>query len=429
MESQASLSHRSLYVPVLRGKASEWDALGGVNPQERRRLLPLIELTPDLFAMKRPSKPKPGQKLPAPPKKRPDEIAREAIRRFAANAVMAATRGRLIVDVGHCGAIQFAASGVSIWESLLRHWPPGTRGIALTIRLGWPQRTAEAAGVLINRLGAGAALRLFAQDLVRPDLPGEIRRALATYGLSPEDVDLVVDFETDPNVLSYSALAKRLPFLDRWRTYTVTASVFPPDLSGFDPDATPEQSERSEWLTWWRQAGSPDEQGFDGRLPGFGDFTTQHGRYEPAVQAAGSYSLRYTDDTCIWVYRGYQPNAAAGRTGTQFLGHARQLRTASHYFGRNFSDADAFIYEKAQPGTPTTGNPGKWRTIGIMHHISATLAQLADPDGTSSRARAAAAASALTLVPSQQTATTPRRSARAARRTASNETRRQRPSE
>jgi len=429
MELKDLPSHRRTYMPVLRGKPSEWEALGAVGPSDRLKILPVVELNPDMFLRQPPPIEGAGE---TPPPRRTlaenQEFARTVIRRFAAQATFAGLRGRLIFDVGYCSRVDFEPLGVRLWNALLTTIAPRTPGLVPAIRFRrWNGGAHQAASVLVNHLAQGAALRLFHEDLVRDDLDGYIERAFQFYELAPENVDLIVDFENDPYVLPYATLSERLPSLDRWRTYTVVAGVFPPDLDQFRPERSPSPLERTEWIEYRKQEDALKASGAL-RLPAFGDFTTQHGRYRDSVQAPPSYSVRYTDDECFWIYRGYKPNAAANRTGQQFLGHARLLRGSSHFFGRGFSDADQFIYEKGDPTAKLPGNPGTWRTVGINHHISVTLAQLSDPAGTSMHARVAAAARVL-ATDVGATSAIPLRSALAARRIASSETRRRPPSE
>jgi len=385
---------RGLYMPVLRAKPSEWFALAHMAPAPRRRLLPLLELTPDAFAIPRPTKREQGQSAQRLIK-RPEQIARVAIRNFAECAAENAARGRLIVDVAHCGTLDFTPYGISIWKELFRLWVPGTRGIVPTVRLRWKDSVHDVACGLVSRLNAGACLRLTAQDLVRADLSAAVARILKLYELPAGSIDLVVDFENDPHVLNYVTLARRIPLLSEWRTYTVVAGVFPVDLTDFDPEDTPETHSRLEWSTWWAQVNQTPNNALRAtcasRLPQFGDFTTYHGKYVPARQSAGSYSIRYTDDLCYWIYRGYKANTDLGRTGNQFLGHARMLCSSGHFFGEQFSNADAFIYSKAQVGV-NSGSAKQWRSASVIHHMHTVLAQLDAPDGTSTHARASAAA-------------------------------------
>ena len=423
MIPEAQASHTQHYMPVLRAKRSEWDALAAITPAVRGVLLPLIELPPDLLEQGPPPQKRPKKPTPRPS---PTEFARTKLQEFAAHAMEAAAAGRVLVDIGHCATTNFVVQGVAVWDTLLAVWAGHRPAIGLVLHLTWPDAVLTAATRLLGSLGGGAALRLTRSDLARPDLGARIDAVLRACGLTPEQTHLVVDLANGPSAISYRDLARRLPHLTSWRTYTVVAGCFPPNLNEDDVERHLNPHDRTEWHVWWRQVAPPvpgaptGDAARPARLPAFGDFTTQCACYAPSPRIAGSFSVRYTTDTHILVYRGYKPDAQKGRTGNQFIGHARALCSAPHiFYGWAFSAGDEQIFAKAHPSAVGPGGAQYWRTAGINHHMTTTVAQVRSPDGTSTRARAAAAARGPWTPPATAARpAAPRRSASRARRAA-----------
>lgn len=428
-EAMDSAMSPSYYMPVLRAKPSEFAALRAMDATQRARIIPLLELTPDwLVPKERGESEEPRRAV------RPAEVVSKKTEQFASSVHTLASVPRVIVDISHCGGLKFSPCGIPLWTRLAEHWPRGERRIVPVVRVHWGTNVVTAAKALIDHLGGGACFRITVSDLIRSGGSREITTLLTRYELRPEDVDLVVDFETQPDALTYHALGEALPLLTRWRTYTVVSGVFPEDLRDFEPGRGMEERPRTEWVVWRNQVvtiANAREEGDAGgarkpvppRVPAYGDFTTQHALYLPSPSTSGSVSARYTTDRTFVICRGHKANKEKGHTFDQFIGHARLLCSSSHFYGWPFSAGDQFIYERSQAAPVGPGNLALWRQASINHHIAVTLAQLASLDGTSTQARADAAQRAAEQ-PYPQVPRRAPRSGRTARRAASNARRR-----
>jgi Beta protein len=406
------------YLPVLRAKPSEWKALADVPSNERARLLPLIELTPDIVTQPAPSKNVQTKKV----RISKHQYALNQAAAFCDSVSSESARGRLIIDLGHFAQNNFVFEGVDLWKVIQDDWVQRRPRVTPVVGLHWSDESFEIVRKIAELLRCGAAIRLTISDVNSASLSKEVDRALLALGLDASDVDLIVDLKTSPFQITYAQLAHRLPQLSDWRTYSVCAGTFPPNLMSFSPEDSPRAHPRSEWQAWWSQV-SPATQASliesgirPTRLPQFGDFTTQHGVYEAAPPIGGSYSVRYTTDDNIIVYRGYKPDGARGRDGKQFLGHARLLCREPHFMGWAFSRGDEYMFARSQmPAPASTGGSAQWRQASINHHLMATIAQIAAPDGSSMSACARAKARG----PYQPAPLAPKRSARKARGAAS----------
>src|SRR5258708_620684 len=96
----------------------------------------------------------------------------------------------------------------------------------------------------------GVCVRLFPEDLQTSSLEGNLERLVNELDVTPEQVDLIADCrlisEFNP---SYEALCRRMPALNRWRTFTVISGAFCQDLSDYKKNAQYVR-DRYDWLSW-----------------------------------------------------------------------------------------------------------------------------------------------------------------------------------
>ena len=346
------------YVPVLRAKQAEWRALEALSPSVRSAITPLVELTPDVAT----AKPKAAAKVGR-------TSYDHALHLTLANLSPQLAHGRAFLDFGHLAGRRAAA-----WTLARQIGNGPVTGLVPVTTL--PNRDGRLADFrAMTGGGVGVCLRVPATMVRQTTFAAALAQELQDCGLNRGDADLVVDLGCDPRSLSHDDLRAVIPALDEWRSWTVLAGVFPLNLVELDANQLEYRLPRDEWLAWRAQVTRSLS---SVRRPAFGDFTIQYGEYIPAPKVAGSLSVRYTLATEYLVLRGRKPNAAIGVGFDQYHGHARYLTSKSDYYGANFSSGDSFINQKCVTGAGT-GDRLQWLAAGINHHITATVAQLADP--------------------------------------------------
>jgi len=116
-----------------------------------------------------------------------------------------------------------------------------------------PSLAATATVIRTDR--RGAALRLVMFDFDRSNLAAEIVRVLTAIGISHADTDLIIDVGSPPSFQPITAfvrmmrpLIQMIPMLNRWRTFTIVGTSYPTSVSGL---ATPfEVIPRQEWIAY-----------------------------------------------------------------------------------------------------------------------------------------------------------------------------------
>jgi len=210
----------------------------------------------------------------------------------------------------------------------------------------------------------GLCLRIFSKDLEETGLPEKMDRLLTELQVQPSNVDLILDVqcvgEATPN---YSTMILKIPYLDRWRTFTIAGGSFPKDLQGFKPGKGIQP--RWEWRKWKECV---EAHGI-ARLPAFSDYTIQYPLFEePPKGAAPSASIRYTyyDDWVVIKGLSIRRDDAAGNQ--QWPANAEILCKQNEFMGATFSKGDKYINDTSKQ-TAHPGNATSWLRAGFNHHI------------------------------------------------------------
>lgn len=208
-------------------------------------------------------------------------------------------------------------------------------------------------------------------------LSKEINDFIANEKLDAEIVDLLVDLKiVSDQTTAISVLAKLsyIPNLEKWRSVILTGGSFPKDLSDYEKHGHYPIS-RFDWKVWREII---QDKGLK-RKPSFSDYTIQHPIYHGHILGANtSASIRYTNDETWEVLRGEGLKNKKGAGYKQYPAQAQLLFGQNFYKGKDFSFGDAYIAEKADQKSKTTGSPQTWLTAGINHHITQVVDQIAN---------------------------------------------------
>ncbi|HKN93056.1 MAG TPA: hypothetical protein VJU60_01885 [Thermoleophilaceae bacterium] len=325
------------YVPVIRGRDCELDALAWLPDGVKKHVMPLVEIEPGALGRA------PRALASSWGSSQPVLLDTVLLDHGATETL----EHELVELFEHCRAVVHAV-------------PVGGIGRGI-------DHTAALAGVVAAQRH-GAALRVTPHDLTR-NAPRERRLDawLAVVDLAPDQVDLVIDLGEvrEPSHVSsllaaHDALSE-LPYAQEWRSVTLAAAAFPtaPADGGCDYE---DLSDRLDWRLWRLVA--------DGELPrapGFGDHVVR----PPGMGDAGcGATIAYTTG-CSWlvVKRGrIAPRSDELRAASQALLARPEFAGARHCRGC------ALIEEFATGNSP--GGLEGWRAAGVCHHIETSVAEL-----------------------------------------------------
>ena len=248
-------------------------------------------------------------------------------------------------------------------------------GLELVPVTGLDRESPYQAGIrnALSESNKGVCLRLFRNDLESGRLDRQINHLLSAIDLNPPFVDLVVDLQcvTADDATHYNNLFKRIPMIGGWRTLTVIGGAFPPDLTALSVGEY--LIPRVEWSLW-----KESYQRNPSRKATFGDYATLHPLLvAPFAGMHPSASVRYTADEHWVVMRGQGIRAKDSAGYAQFSAHAQSLMDRAEFSGLDFSYADRYIFERTlHPDRP--GNLTTWVTVGVNHHLTFVVRQLAN---------------------------------------------------
>lgn len=345
-----TLAKSTRYIPVLKWREAESQALFNLSPDVKDSIVPLIEILPP--QVRNSGLVKPAEKHVS------DEVDR-----------LAGTWGRrrVLVDVRHMPTGSKYPLKV-VCDSARDH---GLRVVPVASTRALND-ILHPARYYLREAGHGVCLREGRDSFMGRSFADDLHATIRELDATPAVIDLVLDLghvAREPLMASFVATAVgRVPDLNSFRSFTVTASAFPMSLSDLAPGN--HRLPRFDWFLW---NDIRDELRMGTRLPGFGDYTIVHPAFRGTGGRLGSATIRYTSDGEHVIVRGRSLETYGFGEYSEV---ARGLVADPVYSGETFSSADAFIRHVAA-GIERTGDQGQWIQLGIIHHITFVVRQLA----------------------------------------------------
>ena len=344
------------YVPILRWKRAEWVALRHLEPGDRARLTPLVEITPRSVT--------PGTRRPT---------IGQMLQKNAEDMAENWGRSRLFVDLWHVGHLS-DCEGLHPFVYLAQEGRRCRVEFVPVTGLGRLPAYQAAVASIAAEDGRGLCLRLFSTDLARPALRQDLLELLSSLEVNFGQVDLVVDFQyVQCSCPDLATLVASVPHLNDWRSLTLASGAFPMDLRSFSVGEHP--LPRLDWQAWlrlMRLGGQPT------RRPSYGDYTIQHAIYgEPPERPNFSASIRYAAEDYWVIMRGAGVFTDGSPGFAQWPANALRLCRRREFRGEDFSYGDRYIWEMSQQ-TGQTGSAETWLRAGINHHLVFVARQIAN---------------------------------------------------
>ena len=356
---------RDHYLPILKGRGGEYGALQTLGHSTRRALTPLVEISPI-----------PWDFEAAQPRKTIDQHLHNVGKKILG----AWGTGRcLFVDLLWIPESERMIDGghpiTHVFQSLRSRRVEAVPVVSLLRE----DEYLRACRAIVDQDNRGVCVRIQREDFTEfDDIGGTLMRILNTVGATVQNADLIFDLRAltpDGRNLGVDAvvnLANRLPRLGEWRTFTVAATSFPPNLTGYPPSDS-SLIPRQEWVLWTELTRQPSR---IARIPTFGDYVISHpepAEVDPRVMRP-SASVRYTHDAA-WLILKERNLRDYGFE--QFHKLCRGLVQRAEYSGRQFSWGDQYIDDCAAERVGT-GNLMTWRKVGTSHHLAYAVHQLAN---------------------------------------------------
>ncbi|WP_223644412.1 beta family protein [Corallococcus sp. EGB] len=357
----------SHYVPILKGKKGEFDALKNLFPNDLALLTPVIE-------------------VPAVDWDWDNDVPRKPESVHVATVVdniFKSWGGQrpLYVDVS-TAALTTPLVGDAQARDPYSFFFDAARNKGLlaipVVALSPDATTLAAVKSAVAKDNLGVMVRVGIDQIRSPTLYASLTSIPQLLGIPVTQIDLLLDLEEVPETavmgltMGLPQWIAGLPHLASWRTLSLAGSGFPKTLAGLMSGqlmTTP----RSEWVLW---TGIVQHLlAMKTRVPTFSDYgITFHDSPEvdPRVMRP-SQNIRYTISNEWLVIKGLVLRTGVGMPPHQLC---QAVRSHTAFCGPAFSHGDNHIDRCAQQLTGP-GNLTTWREMGTNHHLTFVVRQIA----------------------------------------------------
>ena len=351
------------YVPCLRWKQGEYQALLRLSSDAKNSLTPLIEI-PEIgfdFETRRESK-----------------SVDEHLSAFGKRVREKWGKRLCFVDMHLIRELERMKNGqhpfAFVFDDLRSK---GARGIPV-INLEQDSACQKAIKEITAIDKGGLCIRIGIEEAAKGNIATSLETLIGQYSVEVDEYDFVLDlgapnFEPIEGFGSLlETLISRLPHLDRWRTFTLIGTSFPRSMGEVKKGTS--IIKRNEWLLYKSLVQRLRDSGT--RIPTFGDYAINH----PDILLLDmrlvkpSAAIRYTIDNGWLIVKG---SNVRDYEYDQYRSLCHTVIESNYYSGPTFSSGDKYIEECAQ-GTKSSGNLTTWRWVGTNHHLEKVVRDIAN---------------------------------------------------
>lgn len=346
------------YVPSVRWRMGEYQALTGLKESAKDRVFPFIVI-PELEFDFEENKPK--------------KTIQEHVESFPKRFKKKWGLRPAWVDVHSKIQSQLMDDGrlpvTYIFDDLAKF---KCNAVPVTSLDATPKINAAVAAIL-KRDGRGVGVRARIEHIMKPGFKTTLTALLAKIGMQPKDVDLVIDLGTpayEPYVDFADALISAMTAIDninKFRNYILMGSAYPQSVPLDKPGG---QLLRHDWLFYKEFL---HKLGNGSRVPNFSDYTIVNPEFTPMdmrrIKVSGK--VVYTSNDTWYIRKG----GAFRDDRAQMHDHCAAIIKSGKFRGAKFSNGDDYI-EKCANKTEGPSTLTYWKYVAINHHIMHVLEDL-----------------------------------------------------
>lgn len=223
--------------------------------------------------------------------------------------------------------------------------------------------------------------RISIEEAVKSSFGGEIGSLLSSLSVQANNCDFILDLGAPSNFEPLEGLSKlvlsvvnKIPHLGKWQTFTIIGTSFPDSMSEIKIGST--NIPRHEWQLYKILIDSFTKTGI--RLPTFGDYATAHPSFQEfdMRKAKPSVKIRYSTDNSFYILKGHNIKDEKFGKNKQYHKLSRKIVASKYFCGSDFSWGDKYIEECANGGKP--GYLTTWVEVDTNHHIEKVTQDIAN---------------------------------------------------
>jgi Beta protein len=355
------------YVPALKWRQAEYQALARLPDNAKARVVPLITVPTIEYDFE---------------EQAPKHTVHEHVTPFAKRYKAKWGTHPAWIDFDPTIQSEQMDGGVDVITHVFTEIRKFNANAVPVASLDHPPEVINAVAQVIAQDKKGVGLRVRLEHVMLPAFSKAAHTLLAKLGVTPANTDLIVDLGVpvyepyDVFANGLIALVGKIPSLATLRSFTIVGCAFPDSMK--DVASPGDDLPRHDWLFFqtllenWPAAL---------RRPCFGDYTIVNPTFAAnfdmrMVKPAGK--LVYTTKKHWAVRKGgaFRDNPA------QMHDHCAHIVGSRIFCGPTFSEGDTYIDRCSRKEVGPSNMP-RWKQVGISHHVMYVLNDLSKPGGPS----------------------------------------------
>ena len=354
------------YIPCLRWKLGEYQAVSKLSPSTRDSILPILEVSEfgsdieyDFEANKRP------------------QTLDKHLSMFTTRVKSKWGTSECFLDMRYIPHSQALEDGRSPTDFVFDDLKAKNVHFIPVIRFQEDQFYEATLHNFVNGERRGFCLRVNLDEFGEDDFETNAEELLQRYRLVFSECDLILDLgainfepiDIFSNLLTN--MMKSKPELRRWMNFGLIGTSFPQTLSGLQRGIS--FLPRNEWVLYKSLIKGLQKEGV--RVPIFGDYVINNPKLQKIDMriVKPKANIRYSIADKWLIARG---DNVRDYKFFQFQQLCQSIIETQHYCGQPYSYGDDYIFRCAQ-GIAKTGSLSTWREVGTNHHIEMVVRDLA----------------------------------------------------
>jgi len=349
------------YLPIVKSKQGEFDALSTLNNSSKGLVIPLIEIAKLEFDNAENAKPKTIEK-------HLENICKRIVTKWG--------RSNAFIDMYLIN--DTLPYGKNCVEFIFEKLSQGAGIPSPVVQFSTPDNIFTVINDTMKKYNLSeVGIRMLVPDMLSPDIVENTVKLLERVGKKADVCHLILDLNGADfsNTEDFSDTIvdqlRSLPFFQSWKSVTVCGGSFPKtNLLKQGINNVP----RGEWALYNKIGDKMNGQDFSRHI-NYGDYgivAPGHFEYDP-LKMDRSANIRYTHSNGWYVIKGKSLKLEGH---AQYFDLAKNIVVESGYFlGENFSAGDLHLKKCSQSET-TSGNPTVWNKVGFNHHFTKVLSDL-----------------------------------------------------